>query len=92
MSQRPQWQVDTQTAHRECCEMLDKWQAKISRLRQEVDQSDEFTPEALRESVMKFMPELRQATILAVAHVLLFLQTLNGDMRWHGDNTQEKFN
>ena len=92
MSQRPQWQVDTQTAQRECRETLDKWQVQISQLRHMVEQSDEFTPQALRESVMEFMPELRQATIAAVAHVLLFLQILNGDMRWHGDNAQEKIN
>ncbi len=93
MIERPQWQVDTQTAQRECRETLDKWQVQISELRHRLEQSDEFTPKALRESVMEgIMPGLRQATILAVAHVLLFLQTLNCDMRWHGDNTQEKFN
>ncbi len=87
MIERPQWQVDTQTAQRECRETLDKWQVQISELRHRLEQSDEFTPKALRESVMEgIMPGLRQASIVAVAHVLLYLQILNGDMRWHADN------
>lgn len=89
MRERHPWHLDTETAKRECRETLEKWQAQIVRLRHLVEHSDEFAPPAFRKSVENHMPELRRATMAAVARLQIYVQILNGDMHWHEEKPEE---
>jgi hypothetical protein len=85
MSERPLWHLDAETAKRECRTCLDKWQGQIERLRQLVENSDAFAPDALRVSFEESMPEMKRAAQAAIARFQILVQIRAGTMRWHQD-------
>jgi hypothetical protein len=82
MSKRPQWHLDADTAKRECRTCLDKWQGQIERLRQLAENSDAFTPDALRVSFEESMPDLRRAAQAAIARFQILVQIRAGEMHY----------
>jgi hypothetical protein len=85
VSERPPWHLDAETAKRECRTCLDKWQGQIERLRQLVEDSDAFAPDALRVSFEESMPEMKRAAQAAIARFQILVQIRAGEMRWHED-------
>jgi hypothetical protein len=84
LSERPQWHLDVDTAKRECRTCLDKWQGQIERLRQLVDNSDAFAPDALRVSFEKSLPDMTRAAQAAIARLQILIQIRAGDMHYGG--------
>lgn len=85
-SEKPNWHLDVETAKVECRTCLDKWQRQIERLRQLVDNSDSFAPDALRVSFEDSMPEMKRAAQAAMARCQILIQIRAGDMHYSGDD------
>ena len=83
MSETPQWHLDVETAKRECRTCLDKWQGQIERLRQLVENSDGFAPDALRVSFEESMPDMQRAARAAIARLQILVQIRTGDMHYY---------
>ena len=79
MSERPQWHLDVETAKQECRTCLDKWLIQIERLRQLVENSDAFAPDALRVSVEESMPDMQRAARASIARLQILVQIRAGD-------------
>jgi hypothetical protein len=82
MSEKPQWHLDVETAKRECRTCLDKWQVQIERLRQLVENSDAFAPDALRVSFEGSMPDMKRAAQAAIARFQILMQIRASDMQY----------
>jgi hypothetical protein len=82
MSERPQWHLDVETAKQECRTCLDKWLIQIERLRQLVENSDAFAPDALRVSVEESMPDMQRAARASIARLQILVQIRAGDMHY----------
>ncbi len=89
MSERPQWHLDVETAKRECRTSLDKWQGQIERLRQLVENSDAFSPDALRVSFEESLPDMKRSAQAAIARFQIFLQIRAGEMHWHDEHQEQ---
>jgi len=85
MSELPQWHLDVETAKRECRTCLDKWQGQIERLRQLVENSDAFAPDALRVSFQESMPEMIRVSQATIAWLQILVQIRTGTMHYHED-------
>jgi hypothetical protein len=90
MSKRPQWHLDADTAKRECRTCLDKWQRQIERLRQLVDNSDAFSPDALRVSFEESVPDMRRAAQAAIARFQILVQIRAGEMRYGSEEQADQ--
>jgi hypothetical protein len=88
MSERPPWHLDVETAKGECRLCLVKWQEQIERLRQLVENSDSFAPDALRVSFEESMPEMKRAAQAAIARLQILVQIRAGEMRYHEDEPE----
>lgn len=89
VNERPPWHLDVETAKRECRICLEKWQGQIQRLRQLVENSDSFSPEALRMSFEESMPDMKRAAQAAIARFQILLQIRAGDMHWHDEKPEK---
>ena len=89
VNERPTWHLDVSVAKRECRTCLEKWQGQIQRLRQLAEDSDSFSPEALRVSFEESMPDMKRAAQAAVARFQILLQIRAGTMRWHDEEPEE---
>jgi hypothetical protein len=74
--------MDVETAKRECRTWLDKCQEQIERLRQLVENSDAFAPDALRVSFEESTPGMRRAAKAAIAWLQIIAQIRAGDMHY----------
>ncbi|HYW36905.1 MAG TPA: hypothetical protein VE957_02235 [Terriglobales bacterium] len=84
MSERPQWHLDVETAKRECRTCLDKWQGQIERLRQLVENSDAFAPDALRVSFEESIPDMTRAAQASIARLQILIQIRAGKVNYGG--------
>jgi hypothetical protein len=84
MSEGPQWHLDVETAKRECRTCLDKWNTQIERLRQLVENSDAFAPDALRVSFEESIPDMTRAAQASIARFQILVQIRAGDMHYGG--------
>jgi hypothetical protein len=84
MSERPQLHLDVETAKRECRTCFDKWQEQIERLRQLVENSDAFAPDALRVSFEESIPDMKRAAQASIARLQILVQIRAGDMHYGG--------
>jgi len=84
IGEEPQWHLDVETAKRECRICLEKWQGQIERLRQLVENSDGFAPDALRVSFEESMPDMKRAAGAAIARFQILVQIRAGDMHYGG--------
>jgi hypothetical protein len=90
MSEKPLWLFDVETAKQECRICLDKWQAQIERLRQLVEDSDSFAPDALRVSFEESMPDLKRAAQAAIARLQILVHIRAGTIRWHEEEPEKQ--
>jgi hypothetical protein len=88
-SEKPQWHLDVETAHRECRVCFAKWQTLTSRIRKMVEEHAEYAPDAFKASILEFMPEYTRAANAAVARLQIMVQIKCGEMRFHGDKPEE---
>ena len=66
-SEKPQWNLDVETAQRECRVCFAKWQALTSRIRKMVEEHEEYAPEAFKASILELLPDYQRAANAALA-------------------------
>ena len=89
MNQPPPWLFDVDVAKQECRICLDKLTEQIGRLRQLVDDSDSFAPDALRVSFEQAVPDLKRAGQAAIARLQILAHIRAGTIVWRGDEPKQ---
>jgi hypothetical protein len=77
------------TAKRECRTCLDKWEGQIERLRQLVEDSDGFAPDALRMSFQESMPDMQRAARATIARLQILVQIRAGHVHYAESEEQD---
>ena len=90
MNQKPPWLFDVKTAKQECRLTLDKLVAQIEGLRQLVEDSDSFAPDALRVSFEESMPDLKQAAQATIARVQILVHIRAGTILWREEEPEKQ--
>jgi hypothetical protein len=86
MNQPPPWLFDVDVAKQECRICLDKLTEQIGRLRQLVDDSDSFAPDALRVSFEEAIPDMSLAGRAVIARLQILAHIRAGTIIWRGDD------
>ena len=86
MNQPPPWLFDVDVAKQECRICLDKLTEQIGRLRQIVEDSDSYAPDALRVSFEQAVPDLKRAGQAAIARLQILAHIRAGTIVWRGDD------
>lgn len=89
MSDTPAWHLDVDTAQRECRICFAKWQEFTNRLREIVEEHEEYAPDAFKASILELLPEYVRAANATVARVQIMTQIKCGEMRFHSNNPEE---
>ena len=89
MNQPPPWLFDVDVAKQECRICVDKLTEQIGRLRQLVDDSDSFAPDALRVSFEQAVPDLKRAGQAAIARLQILAHIRAGTIVWRGDEPKQ---
>jgi len=89
MNQPPPWLFDVETAKQECRVCLDKLTEQIGRLRQLVEDSDSYAPDALRVSFEQAVPDLKRAGQAAIARLQILTHLRAGTIVWRGDEPKQ---
>ena len=89
MNQPSPWLFDVDVAKQECRICLDKLTEQIGRLRQLVDDSDSFAPDALRVSFEQAVPDLKRAGQAAIAQLQILAHIRAGTIVWRGDEPKQ---
>jgi len=90
MNQKPPWLFDVETAKQECRLTLDKLVAQIEGLRQLVEDSDSFAPDALRVSFEESMPDLKLAAQAAIARLQILVHIRAGTILWREEEPEKE--
>jgi hypothetical protein len=90
MNQKPPWLFDVETAKQECRLTLDKLVAQIDGLRQLVENSDSFAPDALRVSFEESMPDLKRAAQAAIARFQILVHIRAGTILWREEEPEKQ--
>ena len=90
MNHKPPWLLDVETAKQECRLTFDKLVAQIEGLRQLVEDSDSFAPDALRVSFEESMPDLKRAAQAAIARLQILVHIRAGTIRWREEEPEKK--
>jgi hypothetical protein len=90
MNQKPPWLFDVETAKQECRLTLDKLVAQIEGLRQLVEDSDSFAPDALRVSFEESMPDLKLAAQAAIARLQILVHIRAGTILWREEEPEKQ--
>jgi len=89
MNQPPPCLFDVDVAKQECRICLDKLTDQIGRLRQLVDDSDSFAPDALRVSFEEAIPDLSHAGRALIARLKILAHIRAGTIIWRGDEPKQ---
>jgi hypothetical protein len=85
MNQPPPWLFDLGVAKQECHRTLDKLSDQVGRLRQLVEDSDSYAPDALRVSFEQAVPDLKRTGQAAIARLQILTHLRAGTIIWRGD-------
>jgi hypothetical protein len=89
MNQPPPWLFDLGVAKQECHRTLDKLSDQVGRLRQLVEDSDSYAPDALRVSFKQAVPDLKRAGQAAIARLQILAHIRAGTIVWRGDEPKQ---
>jgi hypothetical protein len=89
MNQPPPWLFNVDVAKQECRVTLDKLSDQVGRLRQLVEDSDSYAPDALRVSFEQAVPDLKQAGQAAIARMQILVHLRAGNILWRGDEPKQ---
>ena len=89
MTDGHQWLLNVETAQRECQVCIAKWQTLTTRMLKMVEEHEEYAPDAFKASVLELMPEYVRAANAAVARLQIMVQIKCGEMKVHGDKSEE---
>jgi hypothetical protein len=87
MNQPPPWLFDLDVAKQECRVTLDKLSDQVERLRQLVEDSDSYAPDALRVSFEQAVPDLSLAGRAVIARLQILAHIRAGTIVWSGDES-----
>jgi hypothetical protein len=85
MNQPPPWLFDVAVAKPECHRTLDQLSEQVGRLRQLVEDSNSYAPDALRVSFEQAVPDLKHAGQAAIARLQILAHLRAGTIVWRGD-------
>jgi hypothetical protein len=89
MNQPRPWLFDVAVAKHECHRTLDKLSDQVGRLRQLVEDSDSYAPDALRVSFEQAVPDLKRAGQAAIAQLQILAHIRAGTIVWRGDEPKQ---
>ena len=89
MNQPPPFLFDLAVAKQECHRTLDKLSDQVGRLRQLVEDSDSYAPDALRVSFEQAVPDLKRAGQAAIARLQILAHIRAGTIVWRGDEPKQ---